>query len=123
MPLTSMLWTTDKSTGNEPSSTQVENQDALDTANGASRDGIGGSFENLSTAVKSAKSKKPKLTKSKKSNLVKANFRTDFLTSGAKEAYIHLQKALTEALILRHFDPECHIQIEINFRGMLLVES
>ena len=52
---------------------------------------VGGSFENLSTIIKSAKSKKSKLTKSKKSNLAKANSSgTDFLTFGAKKAFIHL---------------------------------
>ncbi len=99
-----MLRTTDKSTGNKPQSTQAENQNALGAASGAVGGGVGRSFENLSTAIKSTKSKKPKLAK--------ANSRTDFLTSGAKKTFIHLQKAFTEALILRHFDPECHIQIE-----------
>ncbi len=107
-----MLRTTDKSTGNELQNTQAENQDALGAAGRAGNGGVGRSFENLSTAVKSAKSKKPKLTKSKKSDLSKANSRTDFLTPEAKEAFIHLQKAFTKALILRYFDPECHIRIK-----------
>ncbi len=104
-----MLRTTSKSTGNEPQSTQAKNQDAPCATGGAGGGGVGGSFENLSTAVKSAKSKKPQLTKSKKSDLAKANSGTDFLTPEAKEAFIHLRKAFTKAPILRHFDQECHI--------------
>ncbi len=79
-PLTSMLQTTNKLTGDETQSTQAENQDAPGAAGGVGGAGVGRSFENLSTAVKSAESKKPKLTKSKKSDLAKANSGTDFLT-------------------------------------------
>ncbi len=110
--LTSILRTTNEPTGEEIQNTQPENQNAPGATGGATGGGVGGNFENLSTAVKSAKSKKPKLTKSKKSDLVKANPRTDFLTPKSKKAFIHLQKAFNEALILRHFDPECHIWIE-----------
>ncbi len=112
-----MLRKTDESTGNKPQSTQAENQDALGATGGAGGDGIGGSFENLSTTIKSAKSKKPKLTKFKKSDLAKANSGTDFLTLGAKEAFIYLKKAFTEASILRHFHPKCHIRIETDASG------
>ncbi len=107
-PFTSMLQTTNESTGDEIQSTQAENQDAPGAAGGAGGGGVGRSFENLSTTVKSAESKKPKLTKSKKSDLAKANSGTDFLTPEAKKAFIHLRKAFTEAPILRHLDPECH---------------
>ncbi len=58
-PLTSILRITDESTGNEPQSAQVENQDVPGAAGGAGGGGVGGSFENLPTAIKSAKSKKP----------------------------------------------------------------
>ncbi len=116
-PLTSMLQTTNKSTGDEIQSTQAKNQDATGATSRTRIGGVGGSFENLSTAIKSDKSKKPKLTKSKKSDLPKANSGTDFLTSGAKEAFIHLRKAFIEAPILRHFDPECHIRIETDASG------
>ncbi len=59
---------------------------------------------------------------SKKPNFVKANFGIDFLTFGAKKAFIHLQKAFTKALILRHFDPEYHIQIETDALGYAIGE-
>ncbi len=55
-PLTLMLRTTNEPTGGETQSTQAENQDAPGAASGAGGGGVGGSFENLSTAVKSAKS-------------------------------------------------------------------
>ncbi len=71
--------------------------------------GGGGSIKNLSTIVKSAKSKKP--------NFANTNSETDFLTPGAKEAFIHLRKAFTETPILRYFNPERHIQIETNVLG------
>ncbi len=112
--LTLILQTTNKSTGNKPQSIQAENQDAPGAAGGAGGGGVGRTFENLSTAIKSAKSKKPQLTKSKKSDLAKTNSGTDFLTSEAKKTFIHPQKAFKEAPILRHFDPEGHIQIETN---------
>ncbi len=61
------------------------------------------------------------MTKPKKLNLLKAqNFAktnssgTDFLILTAKETFIDLQKTFTKALILRHFNPKCHIWIEIN---------
>ena len=40
-----------------------------------------------------------------------------FLTSEAKEAFNRLRQAFTEAPILRHFDPECHIRIETDASG------
>ena len=36
----------------------------------------------------------------------------NFLTPGAKEAFNCLRLAFIKALILRHFDPECHIRIK-----------
>ncbi len=117
-PLTSMLRTTNdealsiQATGNE------KNQDApasvgVGGAAGCGADG-GGSTKNLSTASKSAKSKKP--------NFAKANSGTDFLISEAQEAFIHLQKAFTKVLIFRHFDPERHIRIETNALGYAIGE-
>ncbi len=91
-PLTLMLRTINKSTGDETQSTQAENQDAPNTADRDGDGGVGGSFENLLTAAKLAKSKK--LTKSKRSDLPEANFvrinsETDFLTTKPKKTFIH----------------------------------
>ena len=36
----------------------------------------------------------------------------DFFTFRAEETFIHLQKAFTKVLILKHFDQECNIQIK-----------
>ncbi len=106
-PLTSILRTTD----DEALSTQVtENKKNQDAPSGIDSGGtIDGDIKNLSSIVKSAKSKKP--------NFAKTNFGIDFLTSRAKKTFIHLQKAFIEAPILRHFDPECHIQIVIDASG------
>ncbi len=55
------------------------------------------------------------MVKSKKSDLPKAKInssKTDFLTSGAKKAFTHLQKAFTKAPILRYFDLECYIWLK-----------
>lgn len=51
------------------------------------------SIENLSTVVKSAKSKRPKLTKSKKSNLLKIkinSFKIEFFILRAKAIFTYL---------------------------------
>ena len=40
-----------------------------------------------------------------------------FLTPEARSAFNHLRLAFTEAPILRHFDPECHIRIETDASG------
>ncbi len=95
--LTSMLRTID----NEALSTQVteneKNQDILNGIAEANSGGVDRNIKNLSIIVKSAKFKKPKLTKPKKSDLVKAqNFaktnssKIDFLTPKAKKAFIYL---------------------------------
>ena len=65
-----------------------------------------------------AKSKKSKL----KANFAKANFETDFFIPEAKKTFIYLQKAFTEALILRYFDPECHIWIKADVLGYVIGE-
>ncbi len=124
VPLTSILQTTNDETMSIQATRNKKNQDAPTSTDG---DGIGESFENLSTTIKLAKSKKSKLTKSKKSDLSKANFakvnsRTDFLTSGAKKAFIYLQKAFTKASILRYFDPEYYIRIETDALGYAIGE-
>ena len=55
-------------------------------------------------------SKSKKLSKSK-------TVRSDFLTPGAKLAFIELRQAFLKAPILHHFDPERHIRIETDASG------
>ena len=111
--LTLILQTTDKSTRNKAQSTQTEKQNVLNGVSSASdADGIDGSIKNLSTVVKS--------TKSKKSDLLKANFvkvnssGTGFLTCKAKKAFIYLRKAFIKASIHRLFNSKCYIYIKTN---------
>ncbi len=108
-----MFRTTDDEALSIQATRNEKNQDAPTSASasGAIDGGAdgGGSIKNLSTTAKMAKSKKP--------NFAKANSGTDFLTFRAKEAFIHLQKAFTEAPILRHFNPGHHIQIETDGLG------
>ncbi len=115
-----------QTTGNNDLSTQADQNeknyhtpDNIGCASSVSSKKVGRSIKNLSTVAKSAKFKKPKLIKPKKSDLIKTqnfaranSFETDFLIFEAKKGFIHLQKAFTEASILKHFDPECHIKIE-----------
>ncbi len=95
-----MLQTTNELNQNKTQSTHTENQDVPGAADETDGGKVGRSIKILSTAAKSAKSKKPKLTKPKKSDLVKTqNFAkanssgTDFLTPKARKAFIHLWKA------------------------------
>ncbi len=99
-----MLQTTDDEALSIQTTRNKKNQDApaIVDANGGT--GSGRSIKNLSTVRK--------LAKSKKSNFAKANSETDFLTPGAKKAFIHLWKTFTKTPILRHFDPKRHIRIE-----------
>ncbi len=78
-----MLQTTNKSTSNgfQNTLTNASKKNQGVTSGGGSGS-IDGNLKNLSSVVKLAKFKKP--------NFVKANSRTDFLTLGAKEAFIHL---------------------------------
>ena len=46
-----------------------------------------------------------------------SNGATGYLTPDAKRAFTQLRQAFTEAPILRHFDPECHIRIETDASG------
>ena len=65
---------------------------------------------------KSAKSKKP--SKSGNSpNFDAKEAGPSFLTPEARSAFNRLRLAFTEAPILRHFDPECHIRIETDASG------
>ncbi len=106
-----MLRTTDNKTLSTEVTENEKNQDIPASADGGRVDR---DIKNLSSIVKSAKSKKP--------YFAKANSRTDFLTLGAKKAFIHLRKAFTKALILRHFDLEHHIRIETNALGYAINE-
>ena len=65
----------------------------------------------------STKSRK-KLSKSGNStNFDATEDRPKFLTPDARTAFNRLRLAFTEAPILRHFDPECHIRIETDASG------
>ncbi len=113
--LTSMLQTTD----NEALSTQAieneKNQDAPSATSGANGGNVGGNIKNLSTAAKLAKSKKP--------NFAKANSKTDFLTPGAKEIFIHLRKALPRLRFLGILIQSVIFRLKLMLRDMLLVGS
>ena len=84
-----MLQTTDNNGPSNQAGQNEKNQDALNGAGeGASSSKTGESIKNLSTATKSAKSKKPKLTEPKESD--DAFSRTNFLTSKAQKAFLYL---------------------------------
>ena len=58
--------------------------------------------------------------KSAKSDFTKRVRRAEeprFLTPDARRAFTQLKQAFTKALILWHFDPDCHIRIETNAFG------
>ena len=40
-----------------------------------------------------------------------------YLTPNARRVFIQMRQAFTKALILWHFNPECHIRIETNASG------
>ena len=96
-PLTSMLKTTGLS-----HSAQRDNDNEVVR---------GGDDKNLS------KSKKSKNAKSGIQICIGATVEPTFLTPSAREAFNQLRQAFTEALILRHFDPECYIRIETDASG------
>ena len=80
--------------------------------------------QKLAKSRKSSKSGKSKGEKSKKSpkSRTSPNFNAEdtgpsFLTPEARSAFNRLRLAFTEAPILRHFDPECHIRIETDASG------
>ena len=72
----------------------IENKKNQEISSGTTETRNGGvdeSFKNLLTVAKLAKSKKSKLTKPKKSDLIKVHFfGTDFLIFGAKKTFIYL---------------------------------
>ena len=61
-----------------------------------------------------SKSKKLENAKSGIQTRIGATGEPTFLTPAAREVFNQLRQAFTKALILQHFDPECHIQIETN---------
>ena len=64
-----------------------------------------------------SKSKKSKNANSEMQTHIGAMGEPIFLTLGAKEVFNHLRQVFTKALILRHFELECHIRIETDALG------
>ena len=91
-PITPMF----KTTGSSDSARKNDDNEVI---------GGDGNDKNLS------KSKKSKNAKSGIQTHIKATEEPIFLTSGAREAINQLRQAFTEALILEHFNPKCHIRI------------
>ena len=58
-----------------------------------------------------------KLSKSKNLSKSKKTVQSDFFTPRAKLVFAKLRQAFVKALILYHFDPECHIRIETDISG------
>ena len=90
IPLTPILQTTnDEALSTQATEDKKNKAVSTGLSEGGRVCGVGGSIENLSIIVNLAKSK---LTKPKKVGLpnTKVNFRTDFLISKAKEAFIYL---------------------------------
>ena len=67
--------------------------------------------KNLSKSIKS------KNAKSGKQMRIGATGKPTFLTPGARKTFNQLKQAFTKALILQHFDPECHIWSETDPSG------
>ena len=111
--LTSMLKTTGSS-GSAPSVLGAEDEFV---GGGGSR--ADETARNLSKVRNLSKFKKLKNNKSE--ILTRTNLgiteESMFLTPGAREAFNQLRQTFTEAPILWHFDPECHIRIETNASG------
>ena len=141
-PLTSILKTTSKlvssrndgsrsaSCGNDDSRPASERNDGNSEVDGfgsgvehAKKSGKSKSQE-LAKSQKSPKSGKSKGEKSKKPpksrnspNYDAKDTGPNFLTPKARSAFNRLRLVFTEAPILRHFDPECHIRIETDASG------
>ena len=74
----------------------------------------GGSGGRTDETVDSSKSKKLKNTMSEIQIRIGPPKEIKFFTFSIKKVFNRLKQAFIKALILRHYDPECHIQIEIN---------
>ena len=66
--------------------------------------------------------KAQKTSKFNNSSKSQKTVRSDFLISGAKLAFTELRQAFFKALILHHFNPECHIQIKTDVSGYAIGE-
>ena len=100
VPLTTML----KITGSSVvSASRVDDDEVVGGKGTVDRNAIGWS----DVSKKSAKSK----SRTKSGHLSNSNNLEEpkFLISNAKEAFNHLKQAFIKALILQHFDPNCHI--------------
>ena len=81
------------------------------------RGGGGRVNETVKNSSKSKKSKNKKSEISTRSLDIRATGKPMFLTPDARKAFNYWRQAFIEAPILRHFDLECHIQIETNASG------
>ena len=118
-PLTSMLKTSSTKSAKLRKGVVGVSGDSKTKRDGGKLDGSGtddvevddNKVENDEVGKKSRNSSKSKnLSKSKKTEL-------GFLTSGARRAFTKLRQAFIKALILHHFDSECHIWLETDLSG------
>ena len=130
-PLTSMLKTTESPDEPAPSRNDDSRPASGRNDGDGEVDGFGVGGNGVEHAKKSGKSKSEKTSKSRNSaksgkKLSKSGNSTNFdatedgpkfLTPDARTAFNHLRLAFTEAPILWHFDPECHIWIETDASG------
>ena len=87
------------------------------------RSGINNVEVEVKVEVNEVGKKVRKLSKSKNSSKSKKTVRSsDFLTPGAKLAFIDLSQAFFMAPILYHFNPEPHIRIETDVSGYTIGE-
>ena len=76
--------------------------------------------EKTSKSRKLAKSKKNLSKSGNLPNFDAKNNGLSFLIPKARAAFNRLRLAFTKALILRHFDPKCHIKIETDTSGYII---
>ena len=73
-----------------------------------------------SEVIKKSGRNKEKSAKSDFTKPVRRAEEPSFLTPDARRAFTQLRQAFTEALILRHFDPERHIRIKTDVSGYVI---